>query len=292
MGIGLVNMKNPLLFIALLLGISVLKAQDKPAYTLFSGKAKKTNYAAMLKAMQGADIVLFGEYHDNPIVHWLQFESTRDVYAAKPNMELGAEMFEADVQTVVDRYVFDSLPEKDFQKTARPWPNHKTDYKPLLDFAREKRIPFVATNIPRKFASAVFRGGFEALDTLSALQKSWVAPLPPMYDSTLPCYAEIGKAVGMHGGPNLPKAQAIKDATMAHFIMKNHKPESIFIHYNGAYHSNNYQSIYWYLKKLNPALKIVTISTALQTQLKTLDAENKGLADFIIVTPEDMTRTH
>jgi uncharacterized iron-regulated protein len=270
----------------------VLKAQDKPAYMLFSGKAKKTNYAAMLKAMQGADIVLFGEYHDNPIVHWLQFESTRDVYAAKPNMELGAEMFEADVQTLVDRYVYDSMPEKEFNKAARPWPNHKTDYKPLLDFAREKRIPFVATNIPRKFASAVFRGGFEALDTLSALQKSWIAPLPPMYDSTLPCYAEIGKAVGMHGGPNLPKAQAIKDATMAHFIMKNHKPGSIFIHYNGAYHSNNYQSIYWYLKKLNPSLKIVTISTALQTQLKTLDAENKGLADFIIVTPEDMTRTH
>jgi len=201
-------------------------------------------------------------------------------------------MFEADVQTLVDRYVFDSLPEKEFQKTARPWPNHKTDYKPLLDFAREKRIPFVATNIPRKFASTVFKGGFEALDTLSALQKSWIAPLPPMYDSTLPCYAEIGKAVGMHGGPNLPKAQAIKDATMAHFIVKNYKAGQIFIHYNGAYHSNNYQSIYWYLKKLNPALKIVIISTAMQPQLESLESENKGLADFIIITPEDMTRTH
>jgi uncharacterized iron-regulated protein len=285
-------MKNILVITALLLSVFAAKAQDKPAYAMFNGKGKKANYGQMLKAMQGADIVLFGEYHDNPIVHWLQFESTRDVYAQRPNMVLGAEMFEADVQTVVDRYVFDSLPEKEFQKTARPWPNHKTDYKPLLDFAREKRISFVATNIPRKFASAVFRGGFEALDTLSALQKSWIAPLPPMYDSTLPCYADIGKAVGMHGGPNLPKAQAIKDATMAHFIVKNYKAGQIFIHYNGAYHSNNYQSIYWYLKKLNPALKIVTISTAMQPQLKSLDAENKSLADFIIVTPEEMTRTH
>lgn len=285
-------MKNVTLFFGLGIICSGLLAQDKPAYSLFSGKAKKAQYAQMVKAMQGADVVLFGEYHDNPIVHWLQYESTTDLYAKRPNMVLGAEMFEADVQTVVDRYVFDSLPEKEFQKTGRPWPNHKTDYKPLLDFAREKRIPFIATNIPRKFASAVFRGGFEALDTLSVLQKSWIAPLPPMYDSTLPCYAEIGKAVGMHGGPNLPKAQAIKDATMAHFILKNYQPGKIFIHYNGAYHSNNYQSIYWYLKQLNPSLKIVTISTAMQTQLKTLDAENKGLADFIIVTPENMTRTH
>jgi uncharacterized iron-regulated protein len=267
-------------------------AQEKPAYQLFSSKGKKAQYAQMVKAMQVADVVLFGEYHDNPLVHWLQLESTQDVYKTRSGMILGAEMFEADVQTVVDRYVFDSLPEKEFNKTARPWPNHKTDYKPLLDFAREKRIPFIATNIPRKFASAVFRGGFEALDTLSSLQKSWIAPLPPLYDSTLPCYADIGKAVGMHGGPNLPMAQAIKDATMAHFIVKNYQPGKIFIHYNGAYHSNNYQSIYWYLKKMNPNLKIVTISTAMQSQLKTLDAENKGLADFIIVTPENMTRTH
>jgi uncharacterized iron-regulated protein len=269
-----------------------LAAQEKPAYQLFSSKGKKAQYAQMVKAMQGADVVLFGEYHDNPIVHWLQLESTQDVFKVRPAMVLGAEMFEADVQTVVDRYVFDSMPEKEFNKTARPWPNHKTDYKPLLDFAREKRIPFIATNIPRKFASAVFRGGFEALDTLTALQKSWVATLPPLYDSTLPCYADIGKAVGMHGGPNLPKAQAIKDATMAHFIVKNYQPGKIFIHYNGAYHSNHYQSIYWYLKQLNPSLKIVTISTAMQSQLKTLDTENKGLADFIILTPESMTRTH
>jgi uncharacterized iron-regulated protein len=267
-------------------------AQEKPAYQLFSSKGKKAQYAQMVKAMQGADVVLFGEYHDNPIVHWLQLESTQDVFKVRPAMVLGAEMFEADVQTVVDRYVFDSMPEKEFNKTARPWPNHKTDYKPLLDFAREKRIPFIATNIPRKFASAVFRGGFEALDTLTALQKSWVATLPPLYDSTLPCYADIGKAVGMHGGPNLPKAQAIKDATMAHFIVKNYQPGKIFLHYNGAYHSNHYQSIYWYLKQLNPSLKIVTISTAMQSQLKNLDTENKGLADFIILTPESMTRTH
>lgn len=265
---------------------------DKPAYRLFTGQGKITTYDKMVKAMVGADIVLFGEYHDNPVVHWLQLESTRDVYALRKNMVLGAEMFEADVQTVVDRYLFDSLPDKEFEKSSRPWPNYKTDYKPLMEFAREKRLPFIATNIPRKFAGMVFRGGFEALDTLSNLQKSWIAPLPPLYDSSLACYAEISKAAGMHGGPNLPKAQAIKDATMAHFIMKNWSAGKLFIHYNGAYHSNNYQSIYWYLKKANPALKIVTISTYMQTDLKKLDAEAVKSADFVIVTPESMTRTH
>lgn len=265
---------------------------DKPAYSLFNGKGKRTSYAAMVKAMSTADIVLFGEYHDNPIVHWLQMESTSEVYKLRKDMVLGAEMFEADVQTVLDRYLFDSLPDKEFEKTSRPWPNYKTDYKPLLQFARENKLPFIATNIPRKFASMVFRGGFSALDTLTTLQKSWIAPLPPLYDSSLACYAEISKAVGMHGGPNLPKAQAIKDATMSHFIMKHWSKGKLFIHYNGAYHSNNYQSIYWYLKKANPNLKIVTISTSLQQQLNKLDKESLNIADFVIVTPETMTRTH
>jgi uncharacterized iron-regulated protein len=285
-------MRKIIITVFVLVCFSAVSAQDKAAYSLFSGKGKKATYAQMVKAMQGADIVLFGEYHDNPIVHWLQLESTKDVYAQRAGMELGAEMFEADIQTLVDRYVFDSMPEKEFQKASRAWPNFKTDYKPLLDFAREKRLQFVATNIPRKFASMVFRGGFEALDTLSNTQKSWIAPLPPLYDSTLSCYADIGKAAGMHGGSNLPKAQAIKDATMAHFILKNHKAGNLFIHYNGAYHSNNYQSIYWYLKKAKPDLKIVTISTAMQDDIQKLSAENKNLADFVIVTPESMTRTH
>lgn len=267
-------------------------SSDKPAYRLFTAKGKVTNYKKMVAAMSAADVVLFGEYHDNPVVHWLQLESTRDVFALRKDMVLGAEMFEADVQSLVDRYVFDSMPDKEFEKSSRPWPNYKTDYKPLLEFARENRLKFVAANIPRKYASLVFKGGFEALDTLSALQKSWIAPLPPLYDSSLACYAEISKAAGMHGGPNLPKAQAIKDATMAHFIMKNWSAGKIFIHYNGAYHSNNYQSIYWYLKKANPNLKIVTISTTTQAQLMSLDKEAMNTADFIIATPETMTRTH
>ena len=87
-------------------------------------------------------------------------------------------------------------------------------------------------------------------------------------------------------------SQAIKDATMAHFIMQNYVAGKQIIHYNGTYHSNNYQSIYWYLKQANPDLKIVTIAAVQQTDLKKLEKENKGLADFIIATPPNLTKTH
>lgn len=284
------------IFISLFLAATSLGAQDQPAYTIYNAKGKTSNYGQMLKAMQGADVVLFGELHDNPIVHWLQYETTRSLIASKgaAKVRLGAEMFEADVQQDLNRYLAGdtTLSEKDMLKICRAWPNYKTDYKPLVELARENRIPFVASNIPRRYAGIVYRGGFEALDTLPAAKKAHVAPLPVAYDSTLPGYRDIFLAVGGHGTPNLPKAQAIKDATMGWFIAQNLQPGGVFIHYNGTYHSDNHEGILWYLNRYKPGLKVVTISSQMQEKTAPLKKENLGKGDFVIVVPESMTRTY
>jgi uncharacterized iron-regulated protein len=129
------------------------------------------------------------------------------------------------------------------------------------------------------------------LDSLDAEAKKWICPLPMAYDPELSCYKEIAKAAGGHGGENLPKSQAIKDATMAHFILKNWSKGKIFLHYNGSYHSNNHQGIEWYLKKASPSLKVFTIASTEQTAVDTLAKESIGLGDYIICTPETMTKT-
>lgn len=97
--------------------------------------------------------------------------------------------------------------------------------------------------------------------------------------------------MGGHGGDNLPKAQAIKDATMANSILKNWMQGSLFLHFNGSYHSDNFEGIYWYLKQHNSTIAIRTISTVEQKNIKKIDKENKGKADFMIVVPENMTKT-
>ena len=284
-------MKLKLLLILLLFPCLALLAQDKPAYTLFDSRGKKVSYDKMINRLKENDIVLFGEFHNNPIVHWLQLEVTRDLQSLRP-LVLGAEMFEQDNQEALNRYLDGSLSAKGLDSSARLWPNYKTDYAPLVNFARANRIPFAATNIPRRFASLVARGGFEALDTLSELQKTWMAPLPPAYDSTLPGYKNMMTMMAGHASPNLPKAQAIKDATMAWFILKNYKPGSLFLHFNGAYHSQNYEGILWYLRQQQPGLKYATIHTVMQKDLKKLLDEHKGSADFIIFVDEDMTTTY
>lgn len=266
-------------------------AQQKPAYILYNAKGKKVSYKKMIKQLAKKDIVLFGEYHNNAIAHWLQLTVTKDLGKAR-TLVLGAEMFEADNQQPLNDYLTGKINGKGLDTAARLWNNYKTDYAPLVDYAKENKLPFIATNIPRRYASMVSKKGFEVLDTLSSLEKTWMAPLPMDYDASLPGYVKMLEMMGGHGGANMPKAQASKDATMAYFILQNYKPGSLFIHFNGAFHSDNYDGINWYLKRKRPELKYGTITTVSQKNIKSLLDENKGKADFIICVDADMTNTY
>ncbi|MBD3749671.1 MAG: ChaN family lipoprotein [Sphingobacteriales bacterium] len=281
-----------LLLMTLLMGFTHLTfAQDKPAYIIYNTQGKKVSYGKMIKSLAQNDVLLFGEIHNNPIAHWLEYEVTVDL-SQKKSLILGAEMIEADNQDALNKYLKNEINDEELANQARLWPNYPTDYAPLVDFAKDKNIPFVATNIPRRYASLVFKGDFSALDTLSAQEKSWIAPLPIAFDPELPTYQNILKMMGGHGSRLLVKAQAIKDATMAHFILQNYKPGYGFIHYNGSYHSDDYEGILWYLKQEKPDLKYATISTISQDNIHKLNKENLGKADFIICVDGNMTNTY
>lgn len=268
-----------------------LQAFDKPAYVLYNAKGKKVSYKKMLKDLRKQDVVLIGELHNNPISHWLELEITQAL-AEQRQLVLGAEMFERDNQASLTNYLQGKISAKGLDSSARLWKNYKTDYAPLVNFAKDKNLPFIATNVPRKYASQVSRGGFESLANLTSEEKSWIAPIPIAYDANLPGYQKMLKMMGEHTSPNMPKAQALKDATMAHFIFTNWNPGSLFIHYNGSYHSEYYEGISWYLKRSKADIKIATIATVSQKEIDSLLPEHLLKADYIICVEEDMTVTY
>jgi uncharacterized iron-regulated protein len=281
-----------LIFVVFILLISFVGlAQEKKAYQIFDKKGKKVSYAKLLKAAEKTQVILFGEYHNNAIAHWLELELTKDL-SQKRKVILGAEMLEADNQKQLDQYLKEEINQKQLDSTARLWPNYKTDYKPLVDFAKDNKLPFIATNIPRRYASIVSKKGFEGLETLTPEEKLWIAPLPIEFDANLPGYVNMMKMMGNHASPNMPKAQAIKDATMAYFIQKNLKAETVFIHFNGTYHSDNFEGIGWYLKKYVSDIETITIATVEQNDLENLMTEEYNKADYILVIDEDVTKTH
>ena len=280
-------LQNVLIFLT----VSTIFGQNKMAYQIFDTNGKLSNYKNVLKKAAKSEVVLFGELHDNSIIHWLQLKFTKDL-SEKNDLILGAEMFESDNQNQLNQYLRGEINAKILDSAARLWPNFKTDYKPLLDFAKDKKLNFIATNVPRRYASMVYKKDFPELEQLSEQEKLWIAPLPIAFDLNLPGYKSMLTMQGGHAGDKMPKAQAIKDATMAHFIIKNLKTETIFIHYNGTYHSENYEGINWYLKKQNPNLVIVTIATVEQKDISKLEKEHYNKANFIIVVDQDVTKTY
>ncbi|MDA8857916.1 ChaN family lipoprotein [Flavobacteriales bacterium] len=286
-------MKKILVVTLLYCSIASLSFGQEKAHQIYNKDGNKISYKTMLFKIKNADVVLFGENHNDPISHWLQLELTKSLHEKHgSNLMLGAEMIASDNQVVLDEYLLGYSREKDFEKEAKIWPNHKTDYRPLLSFARENKLHFVATNIPRRFANMVYRFGIDTLTYLPEASKQFIAPLPIAYDTSLHCYKEISIKAGGHGGENFPKSQAIKDATMAHFINDNMKENTKFIHYNGSYHSKYYESIMWYLLQLNKELSITTIEVVEQADISEFDKKLLGNADFFIVVDEDMCKTH
>ena len=263
---------------------------SQEAFAFFTQNGKRTSYRKLLRKSKKADIVLFGEYHNNPIAHWLEVKLTKDLLG-KRSLILGAEMFERDNQDALDGYLEGTIDQKGLDSLARLWKNYKTDYKPWVDLAKREKLPIVATNIPRKYANLVYKKGLQALDTLPSAERKWIVSLPFPYDGNLSQYEKM-KKMARHNSENLPMAQAIKDATMAESIETHYKKGSLFLHLNGSYHSDFFQGIYWYLRKRNPNLKILTISTLSQSSLKKLSSEAYGQADFILVVDEDMTGSY
>ena len=287
-----------ILILMCLFQTSQLFSQDKPAYVIYTANGKKTTFEKLVESTENKELVLFGEFHDNPISHWLQLELTKEMYTeVGSNLQLGFEMFEQDQQELLSQYLLGNLTAKQFKDTMRLWPNYETDYAPIIDFAKTNKLFCVASNVQRKYASLLFKKGRKALDTLSLTIKSQMAPIDFIVDTTLSQYKEVytmGGHMGVNMGMNMVESQAFKDATMAQFIMANpgRKEGSVHLHFNGAFHSDFHQGILWYVQQKEPNIHVLTISTVTQDDVRKLDKEHLGRADFIICVPESMTRTH
>ncbi|MFU8812215.1 MAG: ChaN family lipoprotein [Balneolaceae bacterium] len=266
---------------------------DKPAYLLYNQSGGVISYQSVAVQAGNSDLIFFGELHNSAIAHWLQLELLSDLAAdtAKTTM-VGMEMFEADQQVLLDEYLAGLITQRSFESEARLWNNYPTDYKPVVEFARANGLPVIATNIPRRYANAVYSGGLDPLHELADEAKQWMMPLPVEVDTTLPTYRAMSEAAHGHGGVNLIYAQAVKDATMAHFILQYLKPQSRLLHLNGSYHSNQDEGIVWYVRQQRPDLRILTINTITVADVRNVDPSLLQAADITVVVPETMTTTH
>src|SRR5262245_42548378 len=118
-------------------------------YRIYRGDGTTATMDELLAASRTAEVTFVGEPHNDPVAHYLEEQFLRDTWDRR--LALSMEMFERDVQYVLDEYLADLITEPNLISNGRAWKNYKSDYSPLVEFAKEKKIPVIAANAPRRY---------------------------------------------------------------------------------------------------------------------------------------------
>lgn len=260
--------------------------------------------AALIERGALADVVIFGEQHDDPETHFLEFAVLDGLGRRSNQVVLSLEMFERDVQYDLDRYLSGALSEAEFLAAARPWPRYATDYRPMVQLARARGWKVIAANIPRPMASAMARRGMRALDTLTPVERQRAA-------ASLICpndayYHRFAAAMSGHsagGGPptvadsaaaaamtqRMYEAQCAKDETMAESIAREvdrMRPRNgIVLHVNGAFHSDYGHGTAERVRRRLPGIRVLLITAVPVEDPASAPLGGHGAkADYVIFT--------
>jgi uncharacterized iron-regulated protein len=257
----------------------------------------------MIAGLTRAEVVFFGEQHDDPETHRVEAIVLDAIGRSNRPVVLSLEMFERDVQTALDDYLAGRMSETDFLAVSRPWPRYATDYRPLVELAKARGWPVIASNVPRPFASAIGRRGLAALDTLSSADRRYAAvDIACPADDYRARFMEQMRSHSPSAGPapqagdTLPTAvaerfylsQCVKDETMAESIVDARRraaPNAIVVHFNGAFHSDYTLGTADRVRRREPGWRIAVISAVPSPDPESAPtATHAGRADFIIFT--------
>lgn len=290
-------------FIFLLMNVSTFAQSPitDANFSVYDGKGNPVTIEEIVKSAGQSDVVFLGEQHDDAVAHYLQLEIFKKIIEAQAKnrkIALSLEMFERDTQIVLDEYLMGLITEKKFLDDSRPWGNYKTDYRPLVELAKQNNYRVIAANAPRRYVNMVSRGGRDSLVNLSSAAKSWLAPLP--YNQASEAYAAKFKALmgasseANMGLNNILDSQSLWDATMAYSISERLKKEknALIIHLNGSFHTENRLGTAEQLLKYQPSAKITVVTMRYEENFKTFDkAKHSGLGDFVILTDTKIPRS-
>ncbi len=236
------------------------------------------------EALINFNVVFVGEVHDSQLAHEAEFTLLAGLSQRDPNLVLALEMFERDVQDLLDAFLKGSISEKKFLERSRPWPNYQDDYRPLIEFAKTKGIPVIAANVPRRAAAAVALANRISPKVVG--EDSVFLPQRVHLDSRryherfvasmaeMPHHAPM-KGMNVNG---LYKAQVLKDAVMAASLDPFLSRRILFC--CGHFHSDYHLGIPYQLRKNHPELKIAVITFSSTVEDLPMKDRSK-VADFI-----------
>ncbi len=270
-------------------------------YRIFDAQGNPAGLEKILTDIAKNDVIFLGEMHDDATAHFLQAEIFRqsvEKFNTNRKIALSLEMFERDNQIVLNEYLSGLITEKKFLDDSRPWGNYKTDYRPLVELAKEKKLEIIAANAPRRYVNMVSRNGRDSLTALSKDAKKFLPPLP--YSEASEAYSKKFKALmgpsaeAMMGLDKILSSQSLWDASMAFWIAETLKKNknALVIHLNGAFHTESRLGTVEHLLKYRPKTKVLVVTMRYEEDFQTFDkSKHTNLGDFVILTDSKVPRS-
>ena len=251
---------------------------------------------ALHAGLAGADVVLAGEQHDNTVFHSFQLELLKTLDRGRDDLLLSMEMFERDVQPVLDHYLEGKVEEAEFLKQSRPWPNYRSDYRPLVEYARHHGIPVLAANVPRRHARTVARKGIAALQDLDPEErKTAAAEILSGSEAYKKRFSGVMKGMDRDRFGRMYAAQCLKDDTMAesiHTYLEAHPGIRRVLHLTGAFHSSHGLGTVHGLKKRRPGLNTKVVTCVAVDNPRAVDwVFQEKMDDFLVFAARPLPRS-
>lgn len=280
-------------------------------YRVYDRWGNRTSLLALVGSSVGDDVLLVGEEHGDRVGHAVEallLETVlREIGAPRDSgrpVVLSLEMFERDVQYIVDEYLAGLISEDHFLRSVRPWEDYGARYRPLVEMAKEHGIPVLAANAPRRYVNRVTTDGPESLTALSGEGLRYLPPLP--YPGPSPLYREQWDAImqsAMEGAegeegaesqereyavsPNAIYAQALWDASMGHAVTQAlvRHMDAFVVHVSGSFHVARGTGIPERIDDYRPGTEVTSV---VMTRVDDIDAwseeEHAALGDFVVLT--------
>ncbi|EGQ7763992.1 ChaN family lipoprotein [Vibrio sp. 2304] len=262
-----------LLFAGLLTGCSSYTHTDSHAtsaevtsfydYQLYTPSGEHIALSKLPIELQQADVILIGEWHTHAGVHRFQTDMLKQLTSYDRSLALSMEQFTRDKQPVVDAYLRGEIGEQYLMKQANAWPNYESDYRPLVEFAKQKNLPVIAANAPKSIVRCIGRQGLDYINKLDDDQRMFIAQAINTGSSP---YKEKFMASMHHGKPEQTEkqfaAQVTWDETMAESIVSylDDNPGVQIVHVAGKFHTEQGLGTAASILSRNPSLKVIVIS--------------------------------
>lgn len=257
-------------------------------------------FDALLDELARADAVFLGETHIDETTHRVEhavYEGLLERRGGK--VVLAMEMFERDAQPALDEYLAGEIDEPKFLARSRPWSNYRTAYRPMIELARERKAPVVASNFPAPLRSKLSNDQGPSLDNLSAAERAFA---PKELLANTPAYwRRVDNAIRGHAGmmgpraqgaeandPRLYDMQSLWDNTMGEscaLALERH-PGSSVLHVNGGFHTEYWDGTARQLALRKPDARVKTVAIATTDRPHAAEIGGKPVADFIVFADE------